>query len=43
MTLLHVIESVVVALLVGAGGGWWAKGRYAAKIAADLAKVATKV
>ena len=29
----------IVGLIIGAGGGWWAKGKYAAKAAADLAAI----
>lgn len=43
MTVLHAIEAIVVAFLVGAGGGAWAWNKYKAKAVADLAKVEKKI
>ena len=41
--MIHSLITHGIAAVVFFGGGWWAKGKYAAKVAADLAKVAAKV
>lgn len=42
MSLVTIITHLI-ALLIGVGGGWWAKGKYAAKAAAALEAAAKKV